>query len=168
MPAPAARPDTGDRWRGHINATGVWHLDETYRTGFQLQRVSDQTYLLRFGFGNPLLNAMISRAYLEGFEPRAMTDVNAYAFQPLLPGLSSSTQPIVLPVANRTWISEPDGLGGRWKLNANLLNIVREVGTQTRRVSLGSRWEQDVPRRHRRAIPVHRRACAATPIRSTI
>ena len=132
--------DTGDKWRGHINASGVWDLDERYRTGFQVQRVSDQTYLLRFGFGNPLLNAMISRAYLEGFDPRASTDVNAYMFQPLLPGLGDSTQPIVLPVVNRTWFGEPDGLGGRWKLNANLLNIVREVGTQTRRVSLGSEW----------------------------
>jgi LPS-assembly protein len=134
--------DTGDRWRGHINTSGVWHLDDTYRTGFQLQRVSDQTYLLRFGFGQPLLNAMISRAYLEGFEPRAMTDINAYAFQPLLPGLGSSTQPIVLPVANRTWISEPDELGGRWRLNGNLLNIVRETGTQTRRLSFGSGWDK--------------------------
>jgi len=132
--------DTGDKWRGHINASGAWDLDERYRTGFQVQRVSDQTYLLRFGFGNPLLNAMITRAYLEGFDPRASTDINAYLFQPLLPGLGDSTQPIVLPVVNRTWIGEPDGLGGRWKLNANLLNIVREVGTQTRRVSLGTEW----------------------------
>jgi LPS-assembly protein len=132
--------NTGTQWRGHVNASGVWDIDETYRTGFALQRVSDQTYLLRFGFGNPLLNAMISRAYLEGFEPRAATDVNAYLFQPLVPGLGDSTQPIVLPVANRTWQSEPDSLGGVWKLNANLLNIVREVGTQTRRLSLGSQW----------------------------
>jgi LPS-assembly protein len=132
--------DTGSQWRGHINASGVWDLDDTYRTGFQLQRVSDQTYLLRFGFGNPLLNAMITRAYLEGFDPRASTDVNAYLFQPLLPGLGDSTQPIVLPVANRNWQSEPDGLGGIWKLNANVLNIVREVGTQTRRLSLGGEW----------------------------
>lgn len=131
---------TGERLRGHVNAAGVWDIDETYRSGFALQRVSDQTYLLRFGFGNPLMNAMISRAYLEGFDPRASTDVNAYAFQPLLQGLGDATQPIVLPVANRTWIGEPDGLGGRWKLNANLLNIVRQVGTQTRRLSLGSEW----------------------------
>src|SRR6185436_14373609 len=100
------------------------------------------TYLLRFGFGQPLLNAMVTRAYLEGFNPRASTDVNTYLFQPLVPGLGDSTQPIVLPVANRTWYSEPDALGGRWKLNANLLNIVREVGTQTRRVSLGSEWSR--------------------------
>ena len=134
--------NTGDEVRGHINASGVFDLDETYRTGFQLQRVSDQTYLLRFGFGNPLLNAMISRAYLEGFEPRAETDVNAYVFQPLLPGLGDSTQPIVLPVINRNWQSEPDSWGGVTHLNANLLNIVREVGTQTRRLSLGGAWDK--------------------------
>src|SRR5712671_2273806 len=134
--------NTGNELRGHVNASGVWHLDDTYRTGFALQRVSDQTYLLRFGFGNPLLNAMISRAYLEGFEPRASTDINAYAFQPLLPGLGDSTQPIVLPVANRTWQSEPDRFGGVLKLNANLLNIVRPVGTQSRRLSLGTEWNR--------------------------
>jgi LPS-assembly protein len=85
---------------------------------------------------------MISRAYLEGFEPRASTDVNAYLFQPLLPGLGDSTQPIVLPVANRNWQSPPDALGGRWNLNANILDILREVGTQTRRLSLGSEWNR--------------------------
>jgi LPS-assembly protein len=132
----------GEEWRGHIDEHSTFHLDETYRTGLDVQRVSDQTYLLRFGFGNPLLNAMISRAYLEGFEQRASTDVNGYIFQPLLPGLGDSTQPIVLPVANRNWQSQPDPLGGRWNLNANILDIVREVGTQTRRLSLGSEWKR--------------------------
>ena len=132
----------GEQWRGHIDERSVFDLNETYRSGLDVQRVSDQTYLLRFGFGNPLLNAMISRAYLEGFEPRASTDLNAYLFQPLLPGLGDSTQPIVLPVFNRNWQSQPDALGGRWNLNANLLDIVREVGTQTRRISLGSQWDR--------------------------
>jgi LPS-assembly protein len=132
----------GEEWRGHINSHSVFDLDETYRTGLDVQRVSDQTYLSRFGFGNPLLNAMTSRGYLEGFEPRASTDINAYAFQPLLPGIGDSTQPLVLPVANRNWQSQPDLLGGRWNLNANVLDIVREVGTQTRRLSLGSQWDR--------------------------
>lgn len=130
----------GDQWRGNIDAHGVFDLDPTYRTGFDIERVSDQTYLLRFGFGNPFLNTEISRAYLQGFEANASTDVNAYLYEPLLPGIGDSTQPIVLPVVNRDWQSEPDQFGGRWDLNANLLNIVREVGTQTRRLSLGSAW----------------------------
>jgi LPS-assembly protein len=132
----------GEQWRGQINGHSVFDLDETYRTGLDVQRVSDQTFLTRFGFGNPLLNAMTSRGYLEGFEERASTDINTYAFQPLLPGIGDSTQPIVLPVANRNWQSQPDALGGRWNLNANLLDIIREVGTQTRRLSLGSEWNR--------------------------
>jgi LPS-assembly protein len=132
----------GEKWRGHINEHSIFDLNDTYRTGLDVQRVSDQTYLLRFGFGNPLFNAMISRAYLEGFDQRASTDVNAYLFQPLLPGLGDSTQPIVLPVANRNWQSRPDAFGGRWNLNANILDIVREVGTNTRRLSLGSEWDR--------------------------
>ncbi len=133
---------SGDQLRGNVNISSEFDVSPTYRTGLDVQRVSDQSYLLQFGFGNPVLNAEISRAYLEGFEPRASTDIDAYAFQPLLPGLGSSSQPIVLPVANRNWQSEPDGWGGRWNLNANLLNIVRDVGTQTRRLSLGSEWER--------------------------
>jgi len=132
----------GEQWRGQINEHSVFDLDDTYRTGLDVQRVSDQTFLTRFGFGNPLLNAMTSRGYLEGFEERASTDIDTYAFQPLLPGIGDSTQPIVLPVANRAWQSQPDALGGRWNLNANLLDIIREVGTQTRRLSLGSEWDR--------------------------
>ena len=34
MSARAATRNTGEQWRGHVNASGVWDLDETYRTGF--------------------------------------------------------------------------------------------------------------------------------------
>src|SRR5260370_39365958 len=47
-----------------------------------------------------------------------------------------------MPVMKRYWQSEPDGWGGVWKLNGNVLNIVREVGTQTRRLSLGGEWDR--------------------------
>jgi LPS-assembly protein len=134
---------TGKMLRGNVNATSQFDLSDNWRTGLDVQRVSDQSYLLEFGYGNPLLNAEITHGYVQGFAPRAPTDIDVYAFQPLLPGLGDATQPIVLPVINRDWQSEPDALGGRWDLNANLLDIVREVGTQTRRVSLGSEWERD-------------------------
>ena len=142
-----SNPDTagassGKELRGNIDEHSTFDLSDTYRAGLDIQRVSDQSYLLQFGFGNPLLNAEISRGYLQGFERRASTDIDTYMFQPLLPGLGNSTQPIVLPVANRNWQSEPDELGGRWNLNANILNIIREVGTQTRRLSLGSEWDR--------------------------
>src|SRR5260370_27986777 len=101
---------------------------------------------------------MISRGYLQGFDRNGATDIYSYVFQPLTPGLGDSTQPIVLPVANRTWISDPDECGGRWKLNANLLTIIPEVGTQTRRLSLGSACDRTFPdairgRHHKSSAP---------------
>ena len=128
--------------RGNINAQSEFDVSEDWRTGFDVQRSSDQAYLLQFGYGNPPLNAEISRAFAEGFGRSSSTDVDAYAFQPLVPGLGASTQPIVLPVVNHNWQSDPDALGGRWNLNQNLLDIVRVTGTQTRRMSLGAEWER--------------------------
>jgi LPS-assembly protein len=48
----------------------------------------------------------------------------------------------VLPVINRNWQFNPDSIGGTLKFNANVLDITREVGTQTRRLSLGSEWDR--------------------------
>src|SRR5437660_10628539 len=47
-----------------------------------------------------------------------------------------------MPVANRDWQSDPGVWGGLLRANANILNIVREVGTQTRRLSLGGGYER--------------------------
>jgi LPS-assembly protein len=127
-------------FRWHVNAFGDFDLDDTYRTGFSLQRVSDQTYLQRFSFTQPLLSTEITRAYFEGFPANGSLDVNAYLFEPLTPGLGDSTQPIVLPVINRDWLFQPDLVAGTLKVNTNLLDIVREVGTNTRRLSLGAAW----------------------------
>jgi LPS-assembly protein len=135
-------PNLKSAWRWHINATGEFDLNDTYRTGYSLQRVSDQTYLQRFGFGVPVLNSMVTRGYFEGFPDNGSLDIDAYLFQPMTPGLGDSTQPIVLPLANRTWFLQPDLIGGTLKLNANLLNIVRIEGTQTRRLSLGTEWNR--------------------------
>jgi LPS-assembly protein len=134
-------PGTGNQVRGDINLTSRFDLNDSWRAGLDVQRVSDQSYLLEFGYGNPLMNAEITHGYLEGFEPRGLTTIDNYTFQPLLPGLSAKTQPIVLPVINQDWQSEPDALGGRWNLNGNLLDIARLEGTQTRRLSAGAEYD---------------------------
>ena len=163
-----AASSQGEQWRGHINEHSVFDLNETYRTGLDVQRVSDQTYLLRFGFGNPLLNAMVSRAYLEGFEARASTDVNAYLFQPLLPGIGDSTQPIVLPVANRNWQSragrtrrplEPQRQPSRHRSRGR-----HPDPPPVARLGMGPQ----LPRSVSADNTIFPRACAATAIRSPI
>jgi LPS-assembly protein len=132
-----------DQMRWHIDSVSQFAIDDEYRTGLQLERVSDQTYLQRFSFPTPALSTEVTRAYLEGFPTDGSLDVNAYLFQPLTPGLGDASQPIVLPVVNRNWVLQPpDDIGGTLKFNTNLLNIVREVGTDTRRLSLGGEWDR--------------------------
>jgi LPS-assembly protein len=138
----AADPNVKDDWRWHIDSAGTWDIDDTYRTGFSLQRASDQTYQLRFNFPVPILGSEISRAFVEGFPDNGSLDANAYVFEPLSPGLGDSTQPIVLPVINRDWQFKPDSVGGTLTFNANLLDIGREIGTQTRRLSGTAGWSR--------------------------
>lgn len=129
-----------DRFRGHFFANGEFDLSDSWRTAFNIQRSSDQTYMRRFGFGGT--DAFLeSRAYAEGFDDRSYTLIDSYVFQSLRFGVGDTTQPIVLPTATYDWISHPDAWGGRWDVTANAINLFRPNGTQIRRVSTGANWQ---------------------------
>ncbi|HKF72445.1 MAG TPA: LPS assembly protein LptD [Stellaceae bacterium] len=129
-----------DKFRGHFFANGEFDLSNDWRTRFDIERSSDQTYMRRFGFGGA--EAFLeSRAYAEGFAGRSYTLIDSYVFQSLRFGVGDSTQPIVLPTATYNWVSRPDGWGGRWNVTANAFNMFRPVGTDIRRLSAGANWQ---------------------------
>jgi LPS-assembly protein len=125
--------------RGHLFADGRFDIDETWRSGFQFRRASDQTYLRRYRFGGTE-TALTSLGFVEGFQPRSYATAQAYAFQALREFRSDAQLPVVTPVMDYNWVGQPDGWGGRWAVDANLLNLWREDGSDSRRVSLGSEW----------------------------
>jgi hypothetical protein len=61
-------------------------------------------------------------------------------FQSLQTGVGDSVQPIVAPIADYQWVSEPGALGSRLALDGNFMNLSRLSGIDTRRVSVGSEW----------------------------
>lgn len=125
--------------RGHLFANGELDLDDNWRTGLDLQRASDQTYLLRYHIPSPT-NFLTSHIYAEDFGARSYGNISSWVFQSLRPGTGDSIQPIVAPVADYSWTSEPDPIGGRFGLRGNVLNLARITGTNMRRVSAGSEW----------------------------
>ena len=129
----------GTLLRGHAFSTGAWALDENWRSGYQLNRSTDQTYLRRFHFGGTE-NFLNSRAYGERFDQRSFLGIDAYSFQTLRQGTNDTTQPIVAPVADYNWLSMPDEHGGRFNVDANVLNLNRLKGTGSHRLSLGTGW----------------------------
>ena len=142
-----------DAFRGNFSGQGEFDVDDTWRTMFDVNRSSDQTYLRRFHFGSPVgFNTqgtslvtgssafMVSSATAEGFGDRSYAVFNSYLFQSLRAGTGDTTQPVVLPVATYDWVSQPDDWGGRWNATANVLNLFRSNGTAIRRFSTGAGW----------------------------
>jgi LPS-assembly protein len=136
---PTGNFSPGTKLRGHAFGSGTWDIDENWRSGFLLRRSTDQTYLRRFHFGGTE-NFLTNRAYGEAFDKRSFLGINAYDFQALRQGTNDNTQPIVMPVAGYNWLGEPDSYGGRFNLDANLLDLNRLKGTGSHRLSLGSGW----------------------------
>lgn len=136
---PTGHVAPGTLVRGHAFGNGNWAIDDNWRTGFQLRRSTDQTYLQRFHFGGTE-NFLTNRAFGERFDQRSFLGINSYAFQALRQGTNDSTQAIVMPVVDYNWLGEPDSHGGRLSLDANLLDLNRLKGTGSHRLSLGTGW----------------------------
>ncbi|HTS93125.1 MAG TPA: LPS assembly protein LptD [Stellaceae bacterium] len=142
-----------DAFRGNYAGQGEFDIDDTWRTLFDVNRASDQTYTRRFHFGSSVgfdsqtgtlitnsSSFLVSNATAEGFTDRSYAVVDSYLFQSLRAGTGDTTQPVVLPVGTYSWWSQPDGWGGRWSGGANALNIFQSNGTAIRRVSTGAGW----------------------------
>ncbi|HUK57998.1 MAG TPA: LPS assembly protein LptD [Stellaceae bacterium] len=132
-------PSTGDvRW--HFFGNGEWGLTDQTRAGYQIQRESDQTYMLRYHFTTPW-NYLTTHLYGETFGPSSYGNISGLSYQSLSPLYGDSLEPIALPDALYTWTSEPDPLGGRWNLTGSALDLIHHTGPEVRRVSSGATWE---------------------------
>lgn len=132
--------DKKDNIRGHIKTKGRFNIDDTWRTGFDIARASDDTYLRRYQFSSP--DTLTSNLFAEGFRKRNYFSANAYAFQGLKEKDSPGQSPYVLPLINFNHVGEPDRLGGRTSLDLNFLSLTRNSGTDTRRLSIAGGWKR--------------------------
>ena len=129
-----------DEFRGHLFGTGRFEIDNAWRWGFDVQRVTDTSHLRRYDYSDEDL--LTSRAYIERFVARDYLALNAYAFQDLRPG-NQEEEPTVVPLLTWAALGEPGGLlGGRWSVDAGALSLVRTDGTDTRRVSAEAGWQR--------------------------
>ena len=126
--------------RGHIFGRGRWDINENWRTGFDLQRASDRTYLSLYRITNPQLftntQTLTTNAFAEGFMGRNYAAANAYAFQGLRSTDTQRTTPYVPVFLDYNFLSEAAPYGGRWSLDANTMVLERNDGADSRRLSL--------------------------------
>jgi LPS-assembly protein len=129
-----------DQLRGHLFGRGRWDVNENWRTGFDVQRASDRTYLSLYRVTNPQLftnpQTLTSNAFAEGFMGRSYAAANAYAFQGLRSTDTLRTTPYVPVFWDYNHMSEAAPYGGRWSLDANTMVLERNDGADSRRMSV--------------------------------
>ena len=138
----ALEDDDGDlihgELRGHISGYGEFDINNNFRWGFNVNRATDKRYLRDYGLSSP--STLISDAYIEGFDNRSYVSAKTIFFQGQRSDDQSGDTPIVAPVLDLNFVGDSTVLGGRWSVDASLLNIIRTDSADTFRLSLGGEW----------------------------
>jgi len=128
-----------DQFRGHLDAEGDFDINDTWRWGFDINRTTDDTYLRRYNFSSD--RTLTSAAFVEGFRGRNYMAVNNFYYQGLRTEDIDEEMPIILPMLDYNFVSEPGIAGGKYTLDVNALALHREEGRESRRMSVIGGWE---------------------------
>jgi LPS-assembly protein len=121
---------TGDS----IFSSGNFDLNQDWRAGFAYNTASNPRYLNDFSI-LPNASFLTSDVYLEGFAPGAYARLDAETFQGLVASVNQSELPIVSPHFQYAFESDQDPIGGHFGLALDAFNILRKLGTNTRRLA---------------------------------
>jgi LPS-assembly protein len=127
-----------DQFRGNIDSYGRFDINDYWRWGFDARRETDKTYMRLYNLGND--RTLTSRLFAEGFHGRNYLAINNYAFQGTLDEDKNGEAPIVTPVIDYNFVSEPGDYGGYYKFDFNTMVLNRIEGRDSRRLSLNVGW----------------------------
>jgi LPS-assembly protein len=127
-------------WRGHLFGQGSFRITDTWQWGFNLQRVSDDTYLRRYDISE--IDRLENRLYVEGIRGRNFLAANAYTFQDLRAEDDPGRSPLVAPEIEAQYVFTPPYIGGRVALNGSILSLSRSEGPDLRRLSASAEWQR--------------------------
>jgi LPS-assembly protein len=123
-----------------ILSSGQFSLDETWRTGFALNRASSRDYMRAYRYGAP--QTLTSNAFVEGFwSTQGYARADSRLYQSLLTTQNTNQIPLVLPYGFAEWSFLPDSLGGRVTLDTQMYSITRVQGTDSRRLATRAGYE---------------------------
>lgn len=136
------QPRNGERlknvFRGDIDQEGRFDFNEYFRGGWDLDRVTDKTYRDTFGLGDR--ERLTSRAFVEGLRGRNYLAANTFWYQTQRLSESDDEQVIALPTIDANYVSEPGTAGGYYTFDANVWNLTRLQGRDSRRASAITAW----------------------------
>lgn len=126
--------------RGHLFGNGSFTINETWHWGFQVQRVSDDTYLRRYDISE--IDRLENKVFIEGIKGRNYLNSSIFAFQDLRAEDRPGRSPLVLPEIDAQYVFDLPYVGGRIALRGNILSLTRSLGADLRRLSGSAEWQR--------------------------
>ncbi len=123
------------RFRGSVDLTGEFYLNEKWRFGWDVGFATDKYFTTDYRQPNQQLSTnyfreRTSQVYLTGQDKRGYFDLRGYYFQGLSAQDRQEQQPFVAPVldySKRFDISRERGIGGEVEIGLNLTTISRQA-----------------------------------------
>lgn len=123
-------------FRGYSEVEALAAFNRHWRAGLHLKHATDDTFLKRYQFLGYSQEAFLTtRGYLEGFYGRNYFLAEGLYYQSLRQTDKSSEVPYIVPNMEASLASKPDEYGGNWILDASLMNLMRDRGARTQRLS---------------------------------
>lgn len=129
-----------DEIRGHIFGHGRFDIDDTWRTGFDVERATDRSYLRTFKFFGSPGNSLETNAFIEGFRGRNYAAGNIFLFQDLRSGLRPNT-PKIAPLFDFNHVGQPSRWGGKYVMDASFRSLYRGDRSDVQMMSLEMGYE---------------------------
>lgn len=139
-------------FRWHAFAKGHRDFGDAWRVGYDIERVSDDTYLrnydiyrrggLRKEIDTSSTNRLRSNAFVNWRDGPSELRADAYLFQGLRVNDETGLIPYVLPlISYRRDLGSQ--FGGQARLNANFASLQRENGVDSRRFTASAYWNRE-------------------------
>jgi LPS-assembly protein len=133
LPAPLGPGD--GTFRGSIESTGRFNINEHWRWGWDAALLSDKWFLQNYRIPSESVvsdfkgfSESISTAYLQGQGDRSWFDLRGYYFQGLSTYDWQKQQPVAAPVLDYDKrINGPAPIGGEVQVTANFTSLTREA-----------------------------------------
>ncbi len=130
----------GHHIRGHVFSHGSFELSNQWDWGFNVELVSDDTYLKRYDISNR--DRLTNNLFVERYDGRDFASYNGYYFIGLRQRDAIGDTPIVPVLYESREVFDRRAFGGTLGLNLNALMLVRTDGSDTTRMSAELTWNR--------------------------
>jgi LPS-assembly protein len=134
--------DRGERFRGYLGVKGRLQHNSRWRSVFSVRLTTDDTFNRRYGLGFD--DTLRSSYALERVTDESWLSISAWYFQGLRATDRAGEMPLALPLIDYDWRPDWDVVGGRMRFGANSLLLTRSDGQDMFRATSWARWDRSL------------------------